>query len=84
MAGLAAVLKLGDQPPHAGAFGRLSVRRLPGLPLGTKKAARPDEPAWRALLAAEYQASVRPLCPHRSAKIYGPDGFRVINARTGG
>ena len=49
-----------------------------------KKAARPDEPAPRALLAAEYQASVGPLCPHRSAKIYGPGGSRVINARTGG
>ena len=82
MAGLAAVLKLGDQLPHAGAFGRLSVRRLPGLALDTKKAARPAEPGTAP--AAEYQASVRPLCPHRSAKIYGPDGFRVINARTGG
>ena len=28
----------------------------------------------RALLAAEYQASVRPLCPHRSAKIYRAGG----------
>jgi hypothetical protein len=41
MAGLAAVLKLGDQLPHAGAFGRLSVRRLPGLPLGTKEGGAP-------------------------------------------
>lgn len=49
-----------------------------------KKAARPDEPARRGLLAAEYQASVRPLCPHRSAKIYGLGGSRVINARTVG
>ena len=37
-----------------------------------------------ALLASEYQASVRPLCPHRSANIFGPGGFRGINARTMG
>ena len=44
----------------------------------------PDEPARRALLAPEYQASVRPLCPHRSAKIFGPGGSRGIDARTMG
>ena len=37
-----------------------------------------------ALLASEYQASVRPLCPHRSAKISGPRGFRGITPRTVG
>ena len=37
-----------------------------------------------ALLASEYQASVRPLCLHRSANIFGPGGSQVINARTVG
>ena len=78
------MLKLGDQLRHAGAFGRLSVRRLPGPRSAQRRRRAPDEPARRGLLAAEYQASVRPLCPHRSAKIYGLGGSRVINARTVG
>jgi hypothetical protein len=78
------ISRLGAQLPHAGAFGRLGVRKAPALALGTKEAGRPADPARRALLAPEYQASVRPLRPHRSAKIFGRGRSRVINARTVG
>jgi hypothetical protein len=30
------ISRLGTQLPHAGAFGRLRVRKMPGLALGTK------------------------------------------------
>jgi hypothetical protein len=68
---------------RAGAVGLVSGR-CQASRSAQKKAGRPADPAQRALLAPEYQASVRPLCPHRSAKIFGPGGSRVINARTVG
>jgi hypothetical protein len=36
------------------------------------------------MLTSEYQAGVRPLCPHRKSEDLRAGGSRVIHTRTGG